>query len=50
MIAHLGTGTRWRDAHRRDYGLFVRRQIPFGHQVEAVAGFWTVGAAFTFGL
>ena len=48
--AHLGTGYRWRDAHRRDYGLFLRRQVPFGHQEDAVAAFWTLGAAFTFGL
>lgn len=47
---HLGCGYRLRDAHGRDYGLFVRRQIPLVRQVDAIGGFWTFGAGFTFGL
>lgn len=47
---HVGTGCRWRDARGRDYGVFVRRRIPLARQLDAVDGFWTVGAGFTFGL
>jgi hypothetical protein len=48
--AHLGCGYRVRDAHGRDYGVFVRRQVPLVKQVDAIGGFWTLGAGFTFGL
>lgn len=48
--AHLGCGYRVRDGHGRDYGVFVRRQVPLAKQVDAIGGFWTLGAGFTFGL
>lgn len=46
--AHAGLGLRWRAGGGRDFGLAVRRHFVLGHVVDAVDGYWTVGAVVSF--